>query len=46
MEINSVNNLNNWEYYRNNEVGLSLEYDGLTADFLGQKKSQVFKEGG
>ncbi|PSR12265.1 MAG: hypothetical protein DA408_05155 [Bacteroidetes bacterium] len=39
VEINSVNNLNNWEYYRNNEVGLSLQYDGLTADFLGVKKS-------
>lgn len=39
VEINSVNNLTNWEYYRNNEDGLSLQYDGLTSDFLGSKKS-------
>ena len=39
VEINSVNNIDNWEYYRNNEYGQSLEYDGLTSDFLGIKKS-------
>ncbi len=39
VEINSVNNLTNWEYYRNNEAGQSTEYDGLTSDFLGVKKS-------
>ena len=39
VEINSVNNLDNWEYYRNNEGGQSVEYDGLTSDFLGVKKS-------
>lgn len=39
VEINSVNNINNWEYYRNNEDGMSLQYDGLTSDFLGVKKS-------
>ncbi len=39
VEINSVNNLINWEYYRNNQDGLSLQYDGLTSDYLGVKKS-------
>ena len=39
VQINSVNNLINWEYYRNNENGQSVEYDGLTSDFLGVKKS-------
>jgi len=39
VEINSVNNLLNWQYYRNNANGLSVEYDGLTSDFLGVKKS-------
>jgi len=41
VQINSVNNIINWEYYRNNEVSLgsTLQYDGLTADFMGVKKS-------
>lgn len=39
VQINSVNNLLNWEYYRNNENGISLQYDGLTSDYLGVKKS-------
>ena len=39
VEINSVNNLVNWEYYRNNADGPSVVYDGLTSDFLGIKKS-------
>jgi gliding motility-associated-like protein len=39
VEINSVNDIVNWEYYRNNGSGTSLEYDGLTSDFLGVKKS-------
>jgi len=39
IEINSVNNLINWEYYRNNSGGLSTQYDGLTSDLLGVKKS-------
>lgn len=39
LEINSVNHLQNWEYYRNNENGQSIQYDGLTSDFLGIKKS-------
>ncbi len=39
VEVNSVNNIQNWEYYRNNEYGQSVEYDGLTSDFLGIKKS-------
>ena len=39
IQINSVNNDTNWEYYRNNGAGQSVEYDGLTADFKGIKKS-------
>lgn len=39
VQINSVNNLLNWEYYRNNLGGASLQYDGMTSDFLGVKKS-------
>lgn len=39
VEINSVNNEQNWEYFRSNELGQSVEYDGLTSDFLGVKKS-------
>ncbi|MBK8554852.1 MAG: choice-of-anchor L domain-containing protein [Lewinellaceae bacterium] len=39
VQINSVNNLLNWEYYRNNQLGQVLEYDGLTSDFLGVKKT-------
>lgn len=41
VQIFSVNNLTNWEYYRNNGVlnGSSLQYDGFTSDYLGAKKS-------
>lgn len=39
VTINSVNNNINWQFYRNNEIGQSLEYDGLTSDQLGVKKS-------
>jgi len=48
VEINSVNNIDNWEYYRSNETqlgnpissgGKSIEYDGMTSDYLGIKKS-------
>ncbi len=39
VEINSVNNIDNWEFYRNNGEGLSTEYDGLTSDMNGIKKS-------
>ncbi|MCO6478065.1 MAG: choice-of-anchor L domain-containing protein, partial [Phaeodactylibacter sp.] len=39
VEINSVNQLVNWQYYRNNNNGMATEYDGLTSDFLGIKKS-------
>lgn len=41
VQINSVNNLVNWEYYRNNENSTSVEYDGLTTGFLGQPKNLV-----
>ncbi|HNM27058.1 MAG TPA: choice-of-anchor L domain-containing protein, partial [Saprospiraceae bacterium] len=39
VQINSVNNDVNWQFYRNNEIGQSLEYDGLTSDAFGIKKS-------
>jgi gliding motility-associated-like protein len=39
VQINSVNNLLNWEFYRNNLGGSSIQYDGMTSDFLGVKKS-------
>ncbi|MEM9836892.1 MAG: choice-of-anchor L domain-containing protein, partial [Bacteroidota bacterium] len=39
VEINSVNNDTNFEYFRNNQIGQSVEYDGLTSGFLGRKKS-------
>ncbi|MEM6965194.1 MAG: choice-of-anchor L domain-containing protein [Bacteroidota bacterium] len=39
VEINSVNQGLNWQYYRSNANGQSIEYDGLTSDFLGVKKS-------
>ncbi len=39
VEINSVNNLKNWQFYRNNVGGSSVQYDGLIVDSLGQKKS-------
>ena len=38
VQINSVNHLSNWEFYRNNTFGQSIEYDGLTSG-LGSKKS-------
>lgn len=39
ITINSVNSDINWQYYRNNENGFSVAYDGLTSDYLGVKKS-------
>ncbi len=39
VEINTINNLVNWQYYRNNENGQATQYDGMTSDFLGVKKS-------
>ena len=39
VQIDSVNNQVNWQYYRNNELSQTLEYDGLTSDFMGVKKS-------
>ncbi len=39
IEINSVNSKSNWEYFRNNQSGLSSEYDGYVVDYLGSKKS-------
>lgn len=43
VQINSVNQNVNWAYYRNNELGKSIQYDGLTADSLGIKKSLTAK---
>lgn len=39
VQIDSVNNQVNWQYYRNNELSQTIEYDGLTSDLLGVKKS-------
>jgi len=39
VEINSVNNLLNWPYYRNTQISDFIEYDGLTIDSLGKKKT-------
>lgn len=39
VEINSVNTSKNWEYFRLNNNGISLQYDGLTSDYLAKKKS-------
>ncbi len=39
VQINSVNNLLNWSFYRNNQIGQSVQYDGLTSDVDGVKKS-------
>lgn len=39
IEINSVNSTSNWEYFRNNEKGLSAEYDGFVVDYRGSSKS-------
>ena len=43
IQINSVNDGSNWEYYRDNSDGLSVVYDGLTSDYLGVKKSLTAK---
>ncbi|MEM9920377.1 MAG: choice-of-anchor L domain-containing protein [Bacteroidota bacterium] len=39
VQIDSVNNFQNWPYFRDNFGGQSLQYDGFTADSLGRKKS-------
>ena len=39
VQIDSVNNLVNWQFYRNNEISQTLQYDGLTSDLFGIKKS-------
>lgn len=39
VQINSVNHLLNWQYYRNNYENPTIQYDGLTSDSLGIKKS-------
>lgn len=39
VEINNINEQQNWQYYRDNFGGQSVIYDGLTSDSLGFKKS-------
>ncbi|MEY3050811.1 MAG: hypothetical protein RLY31_596 [Bacteroidota bacterium] len=39
IQINSVNDGQNWQYYRNNGNSQTVAYDGLTSDSLGIKKS-------
>ena len=41
VQINSVNQELNWQYFRNNDLGQSIQYDGLTSDSLGIKKSMT-----
>lgn len=44
VEINSINQKENWEFFRNNSFGTEIEYDGLTSDQLGTKKSLTASE--
>jgi gliding motility-associated-like protein len=39
VQINSVNNTINWEYFRNNQASPEIAFDGLTSDFMGVKKT-------
>lgn len=39
IEINSVNFLTNWAYFRNTENSPVIQYNGLTIDSLGKKKT-------
>jgi len=39
VQIDSINSGANNEYYRNNVLGQSVEYDGLTAGFRGEPKT-------
>ena len=39
IEIETVNNLVNWTYYRNTENSPFIRYDGMTIDNLGVKKT-------
>ena len=38
-DSNSLNSAQNWEYFRNNLNGNSVQYDGLTSGFLGTSKT-------
>ncbi len=44
VEINNVNAVDNWEYYRDNPNEQIQVYDGLTSDFLASKKSLTARE--
>jgi len=39
VQIDSINSASNNEYYRNNSLGQSVDYDGLTAGFRGEPKT-------
>lgn len=39
IQILSVNEATNWQFYRDNQFGQSVAYDGLTSDSMGVKKS-------
>lgn len=41
IQIQTVNPGTRWEYFRNNEENESLVYNGLTSDFLGERKYMV-----
>ena len=44
VQVNSVNNQQNWQYYRNNLGGKTIQYDGLTSDNKGIKKSLTARQ--
>lgn len=39
VEIDGINNVKNWQYYRDNPPGQPMEYNGFISDSLGAKKS-------
>lgn len=44
VEINSVNHINNWQYYHSNINGKYLEYDGFVWDSISKKKYMTAKQ--
>lgn len=44
VQINSVNDKTNWEFYRDNIGSPSIQYDGLTSDKKGIKKSLTARQ--
>ena len=44
VEINSINHINNWQYYHSNIKGKFLEYDGFVWDSQGKMKYLTAKQ--